>query len=91
MRTVAQRSQPGDVIGMKVGVDRLDQPQVELVDQLDVAVDLLQHRIDEQSLGAAPAGEQVGVGAGDAVEQLAKDHGGPRWNEIRSPPIRLEV
>ncbi len=64
------------MIGVKMGVDRLDQPEVELVDQLDVAVDLLQHRIDDQRLAAAPAGEQVGVGAGDAVEQLAKDHGG---------------
>ena len=76
LRAVAQRAEPGDVVGVQMGVDRLDQPQVELLDQLDIAVDLLQHRIDDQSLAAAPAGEQVGVGAGDAVEQLAKDHGG---------------
>ena len=56
-------------------VDGLDQLEVELVDQLQVAVDLLQHRIDDQRLAAAPAGEQIGVGARDAVEELAEDHG----------------
>ena len=56
-------------------VDRLDQLEVELVDELEVAVDLLQHRIDDQRLAAAPAGEQIGVGAGHAVEELAEDHG----------------
>ena len=47
-----------------------------------IAVDLLQHGIDDQRLAAAPAGEQVGVGAGHAVEQLAEDHGAmlrPDW------------
>ena len=48
--------------------------QVELVDELDVAVDLFQHRIDDQRLAAVPAGQEVGVGAGDAVEELAEDH-----------------
>ena len=72
---VAQRAEPGDVVGMQMGVDRLDQLEVELVDELEVAVDLLQHRIDDQRLAAAPAGEQIGVGAGDAVEELAEDHG----------------
>ena len=76
MRAVAQRAEPGDVVGVQVRVDRLDQLQVELADQLQVAVDLLQHRIDDQRLAAAPAGEQIAVGAGDAVEQLAEDHGG---------------
>src|SRR5207344_267202 len=61
-------------VGMQMGIDGLDQLKVELFDELDVAVDLLQHRIDDQRLAAVPAGQQVGVGAGYAVEKLAKDH-----------------
>ena len=76
MRAVAQRAEPGDVVGMQVGVDGLDQLEVELGHELDVAIDLLQHGIDDQRLAAAPAGEEVGVGAGDAVEELAEDHRG---------------
>ena len=41
LRAVAQRAEPGDVVGMQMGVDRLDQLEVELVDELQVAVDLL--------------------------------------------------
>src|SRR5213078_3513664 len=63
-----------DVIGVKVRVDGLDQLYVELADELEITVDLLQHRIDDQRLAAAPAGKQVGVGTGYAVEQLAEDH-----------------
>src|SRR5262249_12088882 len=46
------------------------------VDELDITVDLLQHRIDDQRLAPTPAGDEVGVGAGDAVEDLAKNHPG---------------
>jgi hypothetical protein len=60
MGAVAQRTEPGDVIGMQVGVDSLDQLEVELIDELDVALDLLQYRVDDQRLAAAPAGEQIG-------------------------------
>src|SRR5262249_51666960 len=41
-------------------------------------VDLLQHRIDDQRLAPAPAGDEVGVSAGHAVEELAKNHPGDR-------------
>ena len=44
--------------------------------QLQVAIDLLQHRVDDQRLAAAAAGEQIGVGARRGVEQLAEDHRG---------------
>ena len=63
LRAVAQRAEAGDVIGMQMRVHRLDQFQIELADQLKIAVDLFQHRIDDQRLAAAPAREQIGVGA----------------------------
>ncbi len=74
---VAQRAEPGDVVGVQMGVDRLDEAQVELAEELDVAVDLLQHGIDDERLGAAAARDQVAVGAGHAVEQLSEDHRRP--------------
>ncbi len=50
-------------------------------------IEQLMNRIDEQKaeteklinerLAAVPAGQQVGIGAGDAVEQLAEDHARP--------------
>src|SRR5215510_5797657 len=74
MRAVAQRAEAGDVVGMQVGVDRFHQLEVELTDELQIAINLLQHRIDDQRLAAAAAGDQVGVGARNTVEKLAKDH-----------------
>ena len=62
------------MVGMQMGVHRLDQPEVEFLHQLQVAVHLFQHRVDDQRLAAAAAGEQVAVGAGYAVEQLPEDH-----------------
>ena len=71
---VAQRAEAGDVVGVHVGVERLDQLEVEFAEQRQVTLDLVQHRIDDEGLAAWPAGQQVGVAAGDAVEQLAEDH-----------------
>ena len=64
MGAVAQRAKPRHVVGMQMGIHRLDQPEVELAHELEVAVDPLQYRIDDQRLAAVPAGEQIGVGAG---------------------------
>ena len=58
-----KRLEPGDVVGVEMGVDGLDEPQVELAQELDVAVDALEHRIDDQRLAAVPACQQIGVGA----------------------------
>ena len=62
-RAVAQRPEAGDVIGVKMGVDGLDQFQVELLHELEIAVDLLQHRIDDERFAAAAACEHVAIGA----------------------------
>ena len=72
---VAQFAEAGDVVGMQMGIDRLDQLQIEFAQQLAVAVDLLQHGIEDQRLAAGAAGQQIAVGAGGAVEQLTEDHG----------------
>ena len=61
-----------------MGVDRLDEPQAEFLHQLEVAIDLLQDGIDDQRLAAAPAGENVAVGARRVVEQLPENHRSPR-------------
>src|SRR5262249_44343671 len=73
----------GDVIGVHVRIDRLHQLEVELLDELKVALDLLQHGIDDQRLAAAAACHQVGVGARYAVKQLAEDHGRLRKRDSR--------
>ncbi len=83
MCAVAQSAEACDVVGMKMRIDGLDQPEVELGDQLQVTVNLLQHRVDDQRFAAAAAGEQVGVRAGDAVEELAENHRLP----ARSPKV----
>jgi hypothetical protein len=59
MGTVAQRPKAGDVVGVQVGVHRLNQLQIELFHELQIAIDLLQHRIDDQRLAARSAGEQI--------------------------------
>ena len=74
MRAVAQLAEAGDVVGVQMGIDRLDQLQIELAQQLAVAIDLLQYGIEDQRLAARSAGQQVTVGSGYAVKQLTKDH-----------------
>ncbi len=74
---VLSRSAPeaGDVIRMKVRIDGLDEFEIEIPQKLNVAIDLLEHGIDDECLSAAAAREQISIGARCAVEQLAKDHG----------------
>ncbi len=60
---VAQFAQARDMVGVQMGVDRLDQPQIELPQQLAIAVGLFQHGIEDQRLAAGPAGQEVAVGA----------------------------
>ena len=74
MGAVAQGAQSGNVIGVQMGVDSLDQFQIELANELQIAVHLFQDWIDDQRLAAGPAGENIGVCSRRAVEELAKDH-----------------
>src|SRR4029077_19561849 len=60
--------------------------------QADVLVYFLEHRVDDQGLASPPGGEQIGVGAGCAIEDLAEDHrspaprfsGDPGWRRTRA-------
>src|SRR6202012_3931766 len=74
MGAVAQFAEAGDVIGMQMRVDSLDQLEVELAQQVAIAIGLLQHGVEDQGFAAGAARQQIGVGAGNAVEELAKDH-----------------
>ncbi len=74
MRLVAQRAEPGYVVGMQMRIHSLDQLQVQLAHELHVAIHLFQHGIDDQRLAAAPGGDEIGVGAGNTVEKLSENH-----------------
>jgi len=47
---VAERGRPREMVGVRVGVDRVRQLQLLAVEQLEVAGDILQGRIDEDDL-----------------------------------------
>ena len=51
------------------------QSEIEFLHELQIAIDLLQHGIDDQRLAARTAGERVGVGAGCLIEELAENYG----------------
>jgi hypothetical protein len=72
---LAQLPHGGHVIGMGVGIDGLDQPDIEFAQQLQISIHLLQDRIDDHGLAAGPFGQQIGVGAGVQIIELAKQHG----------------
>jgi hypothetical protein len=51
------------VIGVQMRIHRLDQIEIEFLHQMQVTVHFLQHRIDDERVSAAAAGQEVGVGA----------------------------
>src|SRR5205807_9930089 len=93
VRLVAQRAEPGDVVGVQMRVDRLDEPEVQFAQELEIAIDLLQHRVDDQVFAALPAREQVGVRARSLVEELAEDHvrSGPGLSVTSQLPGRADA
>jgi hypothetical protein len=48
MQTVAQRAKAGDVVDVQVRVHHLDELEIQPAHQLKVAIDLLDHRVDDQ-------------------------------------------
>jgi hypothetical protein len=71
---IAQQARPGDVIGVDMRLDRGNQLETQLLDQLRIARNLLAHRVDQYRLAAAFIGEQVAVGRRLGVEELSEDH-----------------
>jgi hypothetical protein len=80
MGVIAQRTKTGQVIGVKVGIYRLNQLEPEVLHQLQIMVHFLQHWIDDQRLSAAAARQQVGVGARHRLKELTKNHGFSPWS-----------
>src|SRR4029078_3348025 len=74
MSVITQRAQTRDVIGVQMCVHGLHEFEIQFLDEMKVASALLQHRIDDQGLAARTACEQVGIGTGDVIEELTKDH-----------------
>src|SRR5580704_17344853 len=66
---------------MQMRIDSFDQLEIEFAQQLAIAIDSVEHRIEDHRLAARAACQEIAVGAGYAVEQLTKDHG----HEIREP------
>jgi hypothetical protein len=59
----------GDVVGVDVGVERERQRQAESLHFGQVALDAVDHRVDQQRLPGLLAAEQVGVGARQGLEE----------------------
>ena len=71
---IAQCAKPGDMVGVQMRVDGLHELEIEFVNEIQIAVDLFQHRIDDQCLAAWTAREQIGIGTGHMVEELTENH-----------------
>lgn len=66
--SLAQQPRAGNVIGVHVGLEHVAKVEAEVVEQPQVAVDLLAHRIDERGVFAVLVGQQVGVRGRFCVE-----------------------
>ena len=72
----------GDVVRVHVRLERPGELQAELRHQRRVASRLLEHRVDQHRLARARVREQVGVGRGLRIEELAKDHYQPAMRGV---------
>ncbi len=60
---------------MDMGLEGVEELQIQLLQQRDVAAQLLVDRIDDHGLARLAVGEQIGVGRRFRIEQLTKyDH-----------------
>ncbi len=74
------------MVGVHVRLERIAQREAKLGEELAVPLHVLEHRIDEHRVAGLLVGEEVGVGAGGPVEELAEEHGVPvRLDRWRSP------
>jgi len=65
----------GDVVGVGMGVDARHQGDAKFLNQREITGVLLEHRVDQHALATGRVGQQIGVGAGIGVKQLAKEQG----------------
>ena len=82
-RSPVHQPAAGHVVGMDVGIEAGHQANVQLLNQREIPLVLLEHRVDQHALAAGPICQQVGEAAGGGVEQLAQQQvaaasGGPQ-------------
>ena len=65
------------MVGVNMGVDGLDQLQIQFIQQSNVMIHLFQNGINDKRLAAGPTGDQVGIGIGDFVKHLSENHAIP--------------
>jgi hypothetical protein len=62
------------MVSVQMRVDGFYELEIEFVNEMQIPVDLLQDRIDDQRLSARTAREQIGIGAGRLIEKLTENH-----------------
>ncbi len=70
----SQAPRAGDVVRVDVGLEDVAELEAELPHERDVSIDLAIDRIDQRGLLRDRIRDQVGVGRGVFVEQLAQEH-----------------
>ena len=63
------------MVGVDMGIDGVEELESKLGEQQDVALDLLEHGVDQDGLAGVGVGKQVGECGSLAVEELAEEHG----------------
>ena len=69
---LTQEPRTCDVIGMGVGVYGVHEFQTEFLEQLEVALELVDDRVDQYRLAGCLVGDEVGVSPGLVIEELPK-------------------
>ena len=72
--TMTQQPGPRDVIGVNMGLQGIDQLEAEFSQQGRVAAHLFVDRVDQNRLARAAVSQQVRIGRGLRIEELAKKH-----------------
>ena len=57
-------------------VEHVREREAELAHDLEIALDLFEHGVDEHRLARLLVGEQIRIGRAFGVEELAKHHDG---------------
>ncbi len=70
--SLPQEARCGDVIGVCMRIHRVDELEPKLIEELDVAFDLIDHWIDQYGLARVLVRDEVGVGPGFVIKELAK-------------------